>query len=286
MFINTNYRVSDDNSETNTSENSVNNLFIRETEDQKSNEYQAKIWVFHPGYFSYRPVIQYLENLTDSKTKTFISNDINYINNINPHEITFLLNLFNIEPMAIDSIYKFNTKHISFLQLEPLNICYHLNRFVNFFNLHPYLKQCPIYDYSKSNIRILNKNGFTNCIYLPYKCTPDELNFLLKSNIKNKEYDFGYIYDWASVNPTKKEVSIGPPRRNKVIEFLINNGFTVNLIAGYGKDRDSELGKCKIILNIHGQINENPNPSPDECSNIFEHIRCDRLLKAGYTILS
>lgn len=177
LFINTNYRVSDDNSETNTSENSVNNLFIRETEDQKSNEYQAKIWVFHPGYFSYRPVIQYLENLTDSKTKTFISNDINYINNINPHEITFLLNLFNIEPMAIDSIYKFNTKHISFLQLEPLNICYHLNKFVNFFNLHPYLKQCAIYDYSKSNIRILNKNGFTNCIYLPYKRTPDELNF-------------------------------------------------------------------------------------------------------------
>lgn len=262
LFINKNYRISN------------------------NNEDRAKIWGFHPGYFSYRPVIQYLENLTDKKTKVVISNDIDYINNLNPHEITFLLNLFTREPMAIDSIDKFNTKHISFLQLEPLNICYHLNKFVSFFNLHPHLKQCPIYDYSRSNIRILNKNGFTNCIYLPYKCSPDELIFLIKSNIKNKEYDFGYIYDWVSVNPTKKEISIGPPRRNKVIEFLINNGFTVNLIAGYGEDRDSELGKCKIILNIHGQINENPTPSPDECSNIFEHIRCDRLLKAGYTILS
>ena len=39
-------------------------------------------------------------------------------------------------------------------------------------------------------------------------------------------------------------------------------------------------------MNIHGQINENPNPTPEECSNIFEHIRCDRLLESGYQIIS
>ena len=70
------------------------------------------------------------------------------------------------------------------------------------------------------------------------------------------------------------------------MEFLTSKGYTINLISGYGEDRDEELGKCKIILNPHGQINENPNPTPDECSNIFEHIRCDRLLEAGFTILS
>ena len=255
-----------------------------ETNISKS-ESLEKIWVFHPGNFNYKPVIQYIENLTDGTTKTVVSNDIVYINNLNPDEITFLLNPHNIE-IKITPIDKFNSKHISFLQLEPLSLQSHLNKIISFFDIHPHLKQYPIYDYSKSNIRILNKNGFTNCIHLPYKCVSDELDFLMKSKTTPKEYDFGFIYDWSSIGSTKNSVCIALPRRKKVIDFLINNGFTVNIIAGYGEDRDVELGKCDIILNVHGQINSNPNPFPDECSNIFEHIRCDRLLKAGYNILS
>ena len=250
-----------------------------------NNDVREKIWVFYPGSFIRELVNQYLENLSDSNTKTIISNDIDYINNLNPCEITFLLTPFNLESIPIYSICNFNTKNISFLQLDPLTLPCHLNGITNFFNKRSYLKQYYIYDYSKSNIRILNKNGFENCIHLPYKCTPDELDFLRKSNINDKIYDFGFIYDWRC-NNNSKTLPITPPRRNKILEYLIKYGFTVNLIAGYGEDRDSELGKCKIILNIHGQINENPNPSPDECSNIFEHIRCDRLLKAGYSILS
>ena len=262
LFINNNYKISD------------------------NNEGSKDIWVFSPGTYMYTPVIQYIENLSDYKKTTIISNDINYINHLNPHKIIFLLNPSSSELFERNILDKFINTNFAFLQLEPMTLSCHLNHIISYFNKYSYLKQYPIYDYSKTNIRILNENGFTNCIHLHYNCQPSELDFLIKSNTKNKEYDFGYIYDWIQVNNGVKSFPIKPPRRNKVTEFLIKNGFTVNLIAGYGEDRDSELGKCKIILNIHGQINENPNPSPDECSNIFEHIRCDRLLKAGYTILS
>jgi beta-1,4-mannosyl-glycoprotein beta-1,4-N-acetylglucosaminyltransferase len=262
LFINNNYKISD------------------------NNEGSKDIWVFSPGTYMYTSVIQYIENLSDYKKTTIISNDINYINHLNPHKIIFLLNPSSSELFERSSLDKFINKNFAFLQLEPLTLPCHLNQIISYFNKYSYLKKYPIYDYSKTNIRILNENGFTNCIHLPYNCQPSELDFLIKSNTKNKEYDFGYIYDWIQVNNGVKSFPIKPPRRNKVAEFLINNGFTVNLIAGYGEDRDSELGKCKIILNVHGQINENPNPSRDECSNIFEHIRCDRLLKSGYTILS
>ena len=49
-------------------------------------------------------------------------------------------------------------------------------------------------------------------------------------------------------------------------------------IEVFHDDRDIELAKCNTILNIHGFFH-----IP---SNIFEHIRCDRLLEAGFNILS
>ena len=57
------------------------------------------------------------------------------------------------------------------------------------------------------------------------------------------------------------------------------NNFSINIIDGWSDDRDIELAKCKIILNIHGNLGTT-------ISNIFEHIRCDRLLESGFNILS
>ena len=70
------------------------------------------------------------------------------------------------------------------------------------------------------------------------------------------------------------------PKRQKVVDYLINNGFKVNIIYGWSEnDRDIELSKCKRILNIHGTFME-------YSTQIFEHIRCDRLLESGFQILS
>uniref|UniRef100_A0A6C0EZF5 Glycosyltransferase 2-like domain-containing protein n=1 Tax=viral metagenome TaxID=1070528 RepID=A0A6C0EZF5_9ZZZZ len=243
-------------------------------------------WVFYTGSCIYTPIVQYLENYASNEIEIEISNDVNYIVNMKFDKLIIILTPFGRGLLDKNILNQFNHISISFLQLEPLNLYTRLNDITNEFNSHPDLKKYSIYDYSKSNIKILNDNGITKCKHLPYKCTPSELNLLRKCNSSVKEYDFGFIYDWKMHNNGLKSLPIRPPRRNKIMEFLINNGFTVNLIAGYGEDRDTELGKCKIILNPHGQINENPTPSPSECSNIFEHIRCDRLLEAGFTIMS
>jgi hypothetical protein len=95
-----------------------------------------------------------------------------------------------------------------------------------------------------------------------------------------KEYDFGVITGCGSLN---NSIELLPLKRRKVVEYLISNGFTVNIICGYKEARDTELAKCKIILNIHGQMKIN---DVWNYGNIFEHLRCDRLLNAGFTILS
>jgi len=246
-----------------------------------------KKWVFYSGTYIYTYIIQYIENHSNDEYDIQIIDDISKINLINPEFCTIILCPFGNELFNKDILNKLNNTSLSFLQLEPLTLPCRLNCILNEFNKFPELKKYPVYDYSKSNIKILNKHGITNCIHLPYKCSKSELDFLINSNINiSKEYDFGFIYDWKIHNNGNQSLPIKPPRRNKIMEFLTSKGYTINLISGYGEDRDEELGKCKIILNPHGQINENPNPTPDECSNIFEHIRCDRLLEAGFTILS
>jgi beta-1,4-mannosyl-glycoprotein beta-1,4-N-acetylglucosaminyltransferase len=104
-----------------------------------------------------------------------------------------------------------------------------------------------------------------------------EIEFLKKINHGRKEYDFGIMCS-GSV-PTTDPNKLTPPRRKKVVKYLLDQGFTVHIISGWGKERDIELSKCKTILNIHGQHGEHP-------STIFEHIRCNRLLYANYSVLS
>jgi hypothetical protein len=68
-------------------------------------------------------------------------------------------------------------------------------------------------------------------------------------------------------------------RRRNIIEYIRNNTpYTVNIIEGWKEERDAKIAECRVILNIHGWYNEP--------TNIFEHIRCDRLLEAGFRILS
>ena len=47
-------------------------------------------------------------------------------------------------------------------------------------------------------------------------------------------------------------------------------------ILGWGQERDDIIRRCKIILNVHHF----------ECFNIFEHIRCDRLIFANKIVIS
>ena len=242
---------------------------------------KAKEWFFvYPSHFlDYYPqsLVQYFYNLH------YIYPDFN-ISLIGSSEI-FLqktpskLTLMDTHFYFDDNILNyFPNTEIGIFNSEPLNLPCRLNSILNILRKYSFLQY---YDYSKSNISILNDHiNIKNPIYLPYKCSNDELKLLINynNNYKNisKEYDFGIIN--ISQTPT--------PRRNKVIQFLIKNGLKIKIISGWSDDRDIQFGKCKFILNIHGQVTEDENPLSEHTSNIFEHIRCNRILDAGFYILS
>ncbi len=183
------------------------------------------------------------------------------------YEITFVQGVWNKN--IYDYFLNKNDVTISILNLEPLTIPERLKDFLE--NQYGNKKFKFIYDYSKSNIKILNNNGYHNTKHLEYNIYETETLVLSKFyNLNDKKYDFGLIsYD----NPCSCE------RRRKIIDFLNLHGYKTKIICGWGEKRDLQLSKCKFILNIHGQFLNKP-------SDVFEHIRCDRLLGGGYNILS
>ena len=243
--------------------------------------FKKKFWIFYFNEdFEIKLIIEYLLNLNSDTLVVEVTNDKQYILQKQPDRLTivsfiFDKNIFN----------ELSNCEFGLLNTEPLNLQCRLDSFMQDCNRIPLYK---IYDYSDSNIKILHKNGITNPTEkISYNFNKNEI-YILKDlyNTTTKIYDFGFLYNWKEKGNKTQGLPITPPRRNNVLEWLINNGFSINIIAGFDKERDIELAKCKYILNIHGQINENPNPTPEECSNIFEHIRCDRLLESGYQIIS
>ena len=222
-------------------------------------------WYFYCALnFDIRMVEQYIDNLNHIYPDycIYVTKNKNTILTEFPSKITFVYEIFDT------SIFKqLPTTSFSFLNTEPLN---HLYRLQNIKNIPTDL---GYYDYSESNLHILteNKIDFKYKTYLPYVCSPSELLQLQQIN-KNTEkvFDFGIL---------KSSSGESSPRRQKVVNFLKSHHFSVNIIEGWDHDRDNELAKCKLVLNIHGNWN-------DVASMIFEHIRCNRLLESGFTILS
>ena len=264
---------------TNNSNNNNNN--------NNSNNKCLKRWYFYHRNFTIETISQFIENQFNYNNyngdtyEIIITDNADEIIKSNPSKVSFIHALFDETILPrLDA-----NCEVSILQTEPLNLTWRLNAILEIHNKHPSLK---IYDYSKSNIKILNEYNITNCEYLSYNIQSAERNKLmhfLDENKDNKIYDFGFIYNWKNL-PIGQQHIINPPRRRNVVDFLRTNGFKVNIVAGYDDDREIELSKCKIILNVHGQINNNEDPLADECSNIFEHVRCDRLLESGFNVLS
>jgi len=152
------------------------------------------------------------------------------------------------------------------------------NRWNNIENLIK--KNVRIADYSLSNIqfiktgiKVLNLKYGQELIYLPYQYNLKEC-FLLENKDHKYKYDVGVINAFprkdSSVNPDLKY------KRSELFERLEENNFNCVNILGWGNERDEIIKQCKIILNIHHF----------EVYNIFEHIRCDRLLFSNKLIIS
>ena len=224
-------------------------------------------WIFYCSKdYNSKTIEQYIYNLNT----IYLDYNISLTNNKNnvliaqPTKLTFVHEI--IDKLILSELP--NTE-FSYLNTEPLNIESRLTDILNILKDYPNFNY---YDYSNSNLKILEENSISlkNKEYLPYKCGTHEVSRLCFLNkTTEKKYDFGII-SGADGNNTKK--------RKKAIDFLKNN-YSVHIIVGWGNERDVELAKCKYILNIHGS-----HYFID--SNIFEHIRCDRLLEAGFNVLS
>ena len=224
-----------------------------------------KKWYFYCSLnFEIKMIQQYIDNLNNIYPDycIYLTNNKNNIITENPSKLTFVYEVFDI------TIFEYlpNTE-FSFLNTEPLNIPCRLQ------NIQKINYDLGYYDYSESNLHILNENGidFKYKKILPYICSSLELLQLQKINTNTEK-----VFDFGIIKTLGGEITY---RRQHIVDFLKSNNFSINIIEGWSDDRDIELAKCKILLNIHGNLYNN-------ISMIFEHIRCNRLLESGFNILS
>lgn len=133
--------------------------------------------------------------------------------------------------------------NILLLNTEQLSKVEWVNTIHNYIN-----KGIRIIDYSKANIDCLQQKK--NVLYLPYIVNPNEIfNY-------EKIYDVAYIGEYGDIY------------RKNIIDKLTSNNITSNQIFGFDRNRDDNLFKHKILLNIHF----------NERFKIFEEIRCNRCI--------
>jgi len=232
-------------------------------EDVKIEDAKISILCISPFWYSMENIVDYIDSLKTIYDVT-ITKDLNYALTLTPNKVLFIFEIFD------DNIYQYFTNkniEVSLLNTEPLNLEHRLNNIIYYLTKY----SVKLYDYSKSNITILRNNGYTNTEHLNYQIYEEETNLLKKLNkCTQKVYDFGIIL---------VEYPTYIKRRQDVINFLIENNYSIKIIKGWKNIRDEQIASCHVLLNIHGSNNI-------EVSNIFEHIRCDRLLEAGYKILS
>ena len=232
-------------------------------------EKKQKILFFLPSWYNLENLKDYFDSYK-SKYNVIYTNDPDEAKQItNVDKVIFVCELTS-SPVYdhFIKIYDKENIEISILNTEPMNL---IHRFKNIENYLIKYNGIKIYDYSLSNIKIFNEYGYTNTEHMPYLIYKEEQKMLVNlRNTTEKTYDFGII---SPENPVIVE------RRLAVVNYLINNGYTVKVIQGFKEIRDKQIASCHVLLNIHGSNN-------GEETKIFEHIRCNRLLSAGYNILS
>lgn len=218
--------------------------------------------------YNFRVIEDYLNSLNIFHGYIEIADIDKYINSYD----IFIFGQLWLDKQS-DLFYKQN--NMFFLNVE------HLTEQTRMDHIVTHIKNnLPILDYSWSNILLLkeyikiNKIVYTSPILLlPYQFNSLETH-ILKNTTNEYEYDVGII------NATiKKDVSVNNNiiyKRNLIWDKLQDKKWKSINILGWGRDRDLIIKKCKIIINVH----------LFDVYNIFEHIRCDRLLFANKLVIS
>lgn len=143
-----------------------------------------------------------------------------------------------------NNIYLFNTEQM----------CKKYEKWAEQINKTP--KQIKIIDFSIENLKYFNNYS---TYFLPYQVNYNEIFNL------NKTKNICIISD----NNISK-------RRKYILDKLAEKNINVDIISGFGKERDLKLFNYKIILNIGWS----------ECAKIFESIRCDRCIFNKMIVIS
>lgn len=120
-----------------------------------------------------------------------------------------------------------------------------------------------IWDYSLVNIEILKKYNINNVKHVPIESPQSYINMLKSFQQETFEYEVGFC-------------GMVTDRRAKILNELIFKNVKVNIVSSWGDERDKELAKCKVILNIHVEDN----------TNIFESSRCEPWLNLGIPVIT
>ncbi len=166
------------------------------------------------------------------------------------------VNTFDIR-VIIDCYRKGN--RISILNTEQLTRHWYFEKYKH--DLSGLLEEGIIptlYDYSIYNSTLV-PHGLRVKDIIHYKSSRSEI----------PDYGSDVVYDVAFCG-TRSD------RREKILTRLEEAGVRVYRIDDWGEQRDAEIQRCKIMINIHYS---------DEYK-IFESIRCDRWLAFGKTIVT
>ena len=124
-----------------------------------------------------------------------------------------------------------------------------------------------IWDYSLENIEILKLNDIDKITKIKYVPLESPVWYIKKLRSFQSSVEFEYDIGFCGC------VS---ERRNKILMELKTRGKKINIVKLWGDERDKELAKCKIIINIHYA----------DDYKIFESARCEPWLKLGIPVIS
>jgi len=208
-----------------------------------------------------------------------IISDVIHLNQLTVDRVNATNDIFILTQMWLDvSIFSkemIQSGRIVFLNVEMLSEDTRMNQVISLITAG-----IPILDYSLSNMTFLklymehNKiQSNASTIYLPYQ-------YNLRDQMQIENIDGVYTYDVGIINALpKQDASVNSKltyRRTRLWEQLQTTGWKCINILGWGEERDEKLKRCKVIINVHHF----------ECFNIFEQIRCDRLVFAKKLVVS
>lgn len=209
-----------------------------------------------------------------------IINDVIHIEELTYDRIFTTTDIFIITQMWIDinkvPIDFIQSGRIIYLNVEMLTEIYRMNHVIDLVKYG-----FKILDYSYSNLLYFNKYveshqlkiGNINTHYLPYQ-------YNLRDQVQLANIDGVYTYDVGVINAMiKRSETVSSDltyRRTQLWEQLQLSGLNCINILGWGAERDELIKRCKVIINVHHF----------ECYNVFEQIRCDRLIFAKKMIIS